>query len=282
MVLCKAEVYMLWQVISPLFCNPKGQDISPAHTVCSVQLTRWSLLMSWIPICSAWCASPNSLGLLLPLPFDVETAVPCTLSHQFSLSFTLLPSLKHRAAHTVVPLLAWADKKYRVSQAAVLLLTRESSLLLGCRPKGPCIPCCPWTPCTLVTLVVFCKIGATKKKPSWTVLSSYWKTKFLAPATHPKWRSSQLGSIPVPQTAALQKVLCVCMCLSERHLHSFSVHPATEHKSTLTLLEKWKDGISQEPACAGGGRRGARTAGGKLTFLYTYRVFSMQSLNYAW
>uniref|UniRef100_A0A8B9DEG1 mitogen-activated protein kinase n=1 Tax=Anser cygnoides TaxID=8845 RepID=A0A8B9DEG1_ANSCY len=30
-----------------------------------------------------------------------------------------------------------------------------------------------------------------------------------------------------------------------------------------------------------GGRRGALTAGGKLTFLYTYRVFSMQSLNYA-
>lgn len=158
--------------------------------------------------------------------------VPC---HQFSLSFTLLPSLKHTQL-----CLSWPELTKNTAspqlQFCSSLGKAPSSWTAGQRDLAFLVAF--WAPCALVSLVVLFKIEAIKKKPSWTVLSSYWKTKFLAPATHPRWRSSQLASLPIPQTAALQKVLCVCMCLSERHLHSFSVHPATEHKSTLTLLEK--------------------------------------------
>lgn len=216
--------------------------------------------MSWIPICSAWCASPNSLGLLLPLPFDGETAVPCALSHQLSLSFTCFifffpcSLLLSTQLHTQL-CLSWPELTINTGSLKPQFCSSvgKTPSYWAAGQRDLAFPVASWAPCTLVSLVVFFKTGTIKKKPSWTVLSSYWKTKFLAPVTHPKWKSSQLASLPIPQTAALQKVLCVCMCLSERHLHSFSVHPATEHKSTLTLLEKWKDGISQEPACAGGG-----------------------------
>lgn len=105
-----------------------------------------------------WCPEFPSAqhGVLAPIPLDCSSRsllmlrqlflVPCHTSSPSVLPalffLSLLPSLKlHTAAPTVVPLLAWADNKHRVSQAAVLLLSRKSSLLLGCRPKGPCIPC---------------------------------------------------------------------------------------------------------------------------------------------
>jgi len=46
--ICKVKVYMLWQVVSPQFCNPRGLELSLglAHAVYSVELSRWSLLMS--------------------------------------------------------------------------------------------------------------------------------------------------------------------------------------------------------------------------------------------
>uniref|UniRef100_A0A8C5TPA5 Cyclin dependent kinase 15 n=1 Tax=Malurus cyaneus samueli TaxID=2593467 RepID=A0A8C5TPA5_9PASS len=52
--------------------------------------------------------------------------------------------------------------------------------------KDFAFPVASWAPSALVSLVAFFKIGTIMKKPSWTVLSSCWKMKFLAPATHPK------------------------------------------------------------------------------------------------
>lgn len=72
--------------------------------------------------------------------------------------------------------------------------------------------------------IIFCEDGAIKKKPSWTRVVKPLENLICGSCDTSQAKAR--ASDPPPFRRC------------ERHLHSFSVHPATEHKSALTLSEK--------------------------------------------